>query len=188
MKTGWIIAILVAAVVALLLFPVMVKNGLIDKQENMIEAWSQIDTQLQRRADLVPNLVATVKGYASHEEKIFLEVAEARSRLLAAGSPEAKAQASSFMSGALGRLLAISENYPQLKADSTFIRLQDELAGTENRISVARTRYNNAVKIYNSAIRKFPGNLFAPGMEMEKAEYYEPPSLESLQTPPEVKF
>jgi len=188
MKMGWIVAILVVVGAGILLVPIVVKNGLIDKQETVAEAWSQIETQLQRRGDLVPNLVTTVKGYAAHEEKIFTEVAEARSRLIAAGGPSAKAQASSVLSGMLGRLLAVSESYPQLKADSTFIRLQDELAGTENRISVARTRYNKSVKIFNAAIRKFPGSMFAPGMGLESAEYYSPPAVEALQTPPEVTF
>ena len=154
----------------------------------MQESWKQIETQLQRRADLIPNLVSTVKGYASHEKEVFTDVANARAKLLAASGPKETGMASSLLNGAMGRLLAISESYPELKADTSFVRLQDELAGTENRIAVTRTRYNKTVKIYNASIRKFPGSLFAGKMNLEKAEYYEPPNSVALQTPPEVKF
>ena len=179
---------LLCIAVIIIFFPIVVRNGLIDLDETRTEAWSQIDVQLQRRADLVPNLVATVKGYASHEDKIFTGIAEARSRMLAARTPTTKAAAAGALSSVLGRLLAISENYPQLKADSTFIRLQDELAGTENRISVARIRYNSTVKTYNAAIRKFPGHLFAPDMGLEKGEFFEPPEGQNIRDVPEVSF
>ncbi len=188
MKWFGVIVAVVAIAIAAIAFPIIVKNGLIEKDESMSEAWSQIDTQLQRRADLVPNLVSTVKGYAAHEKDIFTAVADARAKLLAAKSPSMKAAASGLLNGALGRLLAISENYPQLKADSSFVRLQDELAGTENRIAVTRTRYNKSVKLYNASIRKFPGSLFADRLEMTKAEYYEPPTALNVDTVPEVKF
>ena len=188
MKMFGIVAILVVLGLIAVAFPIIVKNGLIEKDESMNEAWSQIDTQLQRRADLVPNLVSTVKGYAAHEKEIFTAVAEARSKLIAAKSPSMKAAASGLLNGALGRLLAISENYPQHKADTSFVRLQDELAGTENRIAVARTRYNKSVKLYNAAIRKFPGSIFADKLDMTKAEYYEPPAALNVDTVPEVKF
>ncbi len=165
------------------------RNNLISKDEFVSEQWSQIDTQLQRRADLLPNLVNTVKGYAAHENQIFTEIAEARSRLLGAVGPEGKAAAEGAVTSALGRLLAIAENYPQLKADSTFIRLQDELAGTENRIGVARGRYNQAVRGFNTAIRVFPGSLFASGLGLTSAQYFEPPSgREAVQTVPTVSF
>lgn len=176
------------AIVLVIIFVVSVKNGLIDKDETVRESWSQIDTQLQRRADLVPNLVATVKGYAAHEKDVFTAVADARAKLLGAKTPGAKAAASGLLNGALGRLMAISESYPQLKADTSFLRLQDELTGTENRIAVVRMRYNKSVKIFNAAIRKFPGSMFAGKMGFSKAEYYEPPANLNVAKVPEVKF
>lgn len=185
--TGFIIAVIIVLII-IFVFPIMVKNGLIDKDESVSEGWKQIDTQLQRRADLIPNLLATVKGYAEHEKEVFTSVADARSKLLSARGPKATAAASGILNGALGRLMAISEKYPDLKANTNFIRLQDELAGTENRIAVARTRYNRLVKTFNAAIRKFPGHLFADKLDLEKAEYYEPPNKAAIQTVPEVKF
>lgn len=187
---------IIFAVAGILLFIVLLaawviscRNGLIGQDEFVREQWSQIDTQLQRRADLLPNLVNTVKGYAAHESKVFGDIAEARSRLLAASGPEGKAAAEGQVTSALGRLLALAENYPQLKADSTFIRLQDELAGTENRIGVARGRYNQAVRNFNTAIRAFPGSLFAPGLSLTAAQYFEPPAgREAVQTVPTVSF
>ncbi len=165
------------------------RNSLISRDEFVREQWSQIDTQLQRRADLIPNLVNTVKGYAAHENQIFTEIAEARSKLLGATGPEEKAAADGAMTSALGRLLVIAENYPQLKADTTFIRLQDELAGTENRIGVARGRYNQAVRDFNTAIRVFPGSLFASGLGLTSAQYFEPPAgRAAVETAPVVNF
>ncbi|MGE4564357.1 MAG: LemA family protein [Victivallaceae bacterium] len=187
-----LVALLIVIVLMLVvggLFVVTVRNGLIDRDEAVKSAWSEIDTQLQRRLDLIPNLVETVKGYAKHEEKIMTEVAEARSRLIAASGPAAKAAAGTAFESALGRLLAISENYPDLKANASFIRLQDELAGTENRISVARTRYNATARDYNAAIRKFPGSLFANDLELKSAEYFQPPEgAASVVKPPKVTF
>jgi len=184
--TGLVVFLALAAVV--LIGGCSVYNGLINKDERVKEGWSQIDAQLQRRADLVPNLVATVKGYAAHEEKIFTEVTEARSRLLAAQTPGAKAEADQALNSAIGRLLVTVENYPGLKADQTFIRLQDELAGTENRIAVARTRYNQAVTAFNTAIRAFPGNLFAGRLGLSRAEHYQAPDAAAVQAPPKVQF
>ncbi|OGV55227.1 MAG: LemA family protein [Lentisphaerae bacterium GWF2_44_16] len=169
-------------------FIIIVRNGLISKDEKVKESWAQIDTQLQRRADLIPNLVNTVKGYAKHEKDIFENVSNARGRLLSAKGPEQKAAASAELSGFMGRLLAIAENYPDLKANTNFIRLQDELAGTENRISVARTRYNDAVKTFNASIRKIPGSMFADGLGFKSAEYFQPADKTKVQQPPEVKF
>ncbi len=186
MKWLWI-GIVVAAI-TIIMFPIIVRNGLIEKDESVSESWSQIDTQLQRRADLVPNLIATVKGYAAHEKDVFTAVADARSKLMAAQTPGAKAAASGLLNGALGRLMAISESYPQLKADTSFVRLQDELTGTENRIAVVRMRYNKSVKMFNASIRKFPGNVFADKMGLSKAEYYEPPVSLNVNEVPEVKF
>ena len=163
-------------------------NGLIAKDETVKSEWAQIDTQLQRRADLIPNLVGTVKGYAAHEKEIFESIANARASLLSAEGPLKKAAANDALNASLGRLLAIAENYPNLKADQSFIRLQDELAGTENRIAVARIRYNDAVKTLNATIRGFPGSLFAGAAGIKQAEYFQPKDKESLQRPPEVKF
>ena len=139
-------------------------------------AKQQISVQLQRRADLVPNLVATVQGFASHETEVFTAVADARAKLAGAataGDLSQMASASQQLNGALGRLLAISENYPQLKSNENFLRLQDELSGTENRVAVARTDYNNAVNEYNTYIRRFPQVLTAKVMGMKAREYYE---------------
>jgi len=185
-----IVVVLVFVLVGGLLFPIIVKNGLITKDETVNEAWAQIDAQLQRRMDLIPNLVNTVKGYAKHEKEIFENIGKARSQLLAAKSPSQKALANGMLESSLGRLLAIAENYPTLKADKAFIRLQDELAGTENRITVARSRYNTIVKAYNASIRKFPGSLFASDLELKKREYFNIPSnmKQQAETPPEVKF
>lgn len=190
MKNVWKIVVAAVAVVLIAVgWVISVKNGLIAADEEVNGHWSQIDTQLQRRADLIPNLVATVKGYAAHEEKIFTGIAEARGRLLTARGPREKAEAAAEVTTSLGRLLAIAENYPELRANANFIRLQDELAGTENRIAVARGRYNQAVKAFNRDIRQFPGSLFAPGMGLVKREYFEPPAgRAAVEKAPEVKF
>ena len=151
-------------------------NSIQTMDETAAASKQQIEVQLQRRADLVPNLVETVKGYAAQEATIFTAVAEARAGLLGAvrgGGVQQMATANDQMTGALGRLLAISENYPQLKSDQNFLRLQDELAGTENRIAVARTDYNNAVRDYNAYIRKFPAVLTAKVTGAKSREYFE---------------
>lgn len=144
--------------------------------EQAQQAKQQIDVQLQRRADLVPNLVATVKGYAAHEEEVFIAVAQARAGLLGAiktGDAGQEANANLAMTGALGRLLAISEAYPQLKADQSFLRLQDELAGTENRVATARNDYNQAVQSYNTYIRTFPQAITAKITGAKPRTYFE---------------
>lgn len=165
------------------------RNGLIQKDEAVKAQWGDIDAQLQRRVDLIPNLVNTVKGYAKHEEDIFKAVSDARARMMSAGSAPAKAEAGAALDGALGRLLAVAESYPQLKANENFVRLQDELAGTENRIAVARTRYNETVKDFNASIRQFPGSLFVSGLQLKPADYFRPPAgSKAVQNPPEVKF
>ncbi len=166
-------------------------NSIQTYDEQASAAQGQIETQIQRRADLIPNLVSTVKGYAQHEETIFTEVANARSRLLSAkggGDPEAMANANAQMSGALGRLLAISENYPQLKADANFRQLQDELTGTENRIAVARTDYNDAVRQYNTYIRQFPTTLTAKVTGAKQRKYFEVTDPAMRGAPPSVDF
>ena len=190
MKKGLIVLIAIVGIVVVIGMALAGSyNGLVEKQNEVEGKQAEIATQLQRRADLIPNLVNTVKGYAKHEEKIFTEVADARSRLLSAQGPAAKAEAGAQLNSVLGRLLAVAENYPQLKASDNFVRLQDELAGTENRISVARTRYNQTVRDFNAAIRKFPGSLFAPGLDFKAAEYFQPPEgAAAVAKPPAVSF
>jgi LemA protein len=148
-------------------------NTMVEERTAVERAWADVDAQLQRRNDLVPNLVQTVKGYAKHEEKVFTAVAEARSKVAGAPTPQGKIAAAGELSGALSRLLAVAERYPELKADRTFIRLSDELAGTENRIAVARTRYNGAVETYNSSVAKFPGLITARLFHFEKKPFFE---------------
>jgi len=144
---------------------------------------SEIDNMLKRRADLVPNLVNTVKGYAKHEKEIFVAVAEARAKIGSAKSVKEKSLASSMMDKALGRLLVVVEKYPDLKANQNFIRLQDELTGTENRIAVARTRYNEAVKAYNTAIRQFFKSIIANMQGYEKRDFFEIENPEDKEVP-----
>ena len=137
------------------------RNDMVRKNETVKQTWSQVDVVLQRRADLIPNLVATVKGYAQQEQTVFGDIANARAGLLNARTPAAKIAAKGQLDGALGRLLAIAENYPNLKSNQNFLALQDELAGTENRIAVERRRYNEAIQDYNTYIGLFPNNIFA---------------------------
>jgi LemA protein len=137
------------------------RNQMVIKNQAVNAAWAQVDVVLQRRADLIPNLVETVKGYAAQEQTVFGDIAKARSALLGAQTPADRIAANGQLDGALGRLLAIVENYPQLKSNENFLRLQDELAGTENRIAVERRRYNEAVQDYNTYVQLFPNNIFA---------------------------
>lgn len=148
-------------------------NQFVTLDEEVNNQESQIETQLQRRGDLIPNLVNTVQGYASHEEEIFTDIADARSRLSGAANVEEMAEANDEMTSALSRLLAISENYPDLKADKQFTGLRDELAGAENRIAVARQDYNDAVSEYNRNTRTFPGNIIAGLFDFDKKDYFE---------------
>src|SRR5687768_7384212 len=136
-------------------------NRFVSQEEAVKAQWAQVQNQLQRRNDLIPNLVETVKGYAQHEEAVFRDIAEARSKLLAAQSPADTIQAANQQTSALGRLLAVVENYPQLRANEQFNRLMDELAGTENRIAVERMRYNEKIQEYNTSRRQFPANITA---------------------------
>ena len=156
-------------------------------QEEAVKAqWAQVQNQIQRRNDLIPNLVETVKGYASHEEGVFKDIADARSRLLAAKSPEETIAAANQQSSALGRLLAVVENYPQLKSNEQFNRLMDELAGTENRIAVERMRYNEAIQAYNTKRGQFPSNMTAKMFGFKEYPYFEAPP--SAQGVPKVDF
>lgn len=166
MSKGLIITLAIVAVIVLVVLMcfgsyISTRNTLVQKNEAVKASWSQVDIVLQRRADLIPNLVETVKGYAAQEQKVFGDIAAARSRLLSANTPQEKIAANGGLDSAIGRLLAISENYPQLKSNENFLRLQDELAGTENRISVERKRYNDTLQDYNTYIQLFPNNIFA---------------------------
>ncbi len=166
---------------------ISVKNTLVQKNEGVKAAWSQVDIVLQRRADLIPNLVETVKGIAKQEQTVFGDIAKARSALLSAGTPEQKIAANGQLDGALGRLLLIVENYPQLKSNENFLRLQDELAGTENRIAVERKRYNDTLRDYNTYVQQFPNSLFAPGMGFKPNNAYFEAS-EASRVVPKVNF
>ena len=161
-------------------------NTLVTMDEGVKAAWAQVENQLQRRYDLIPNLVETVKGYAAHEKEVFIKVTEARSKVAGAGSISDKISANNQLSSALARLLVVVERYPDLKANTNFIRLQDELAGTENRISVERRRFNETVRIYNTKIRSFPTNIIAGMFGFEKATFFEVPK--ERQEAPKVKF
>src|SRR5437899_2792082 len=161
-------------------------NRLVAQDQQVKAAWAQVQNVLQRRADLIPNLVETVKGYASHEKQVFESVAEARSRLAGAATPREAAAANAGLTSALGRLLAIAENYPNLKANENFIRLQDELAGSENRIAVERMRYNEAVRQFNTSLKSFPTNLLASFFRFSEREYFE--AEEGAKEVPKVKF
>lgn len=180
--------IIIGIVVGILLIGgctvISIKNSLINKEETISQQWSEVENQLQRRYDLIPNLVATVKGYAKHESEVFKNIAEARAAMFSAKGVNAKAEADANMNSALSRLMAIAENYPELKANQNYIRLMDELAGTENRIAVTRKRYNDSVKEFNTAIRQFPGSMFG----FEKKEYFEPPAKGKMEVAPKVEF
>jgi LemA protein len=156
-----VLAVLVVIVLALFGQYVGVKNNLVAKDQAVKASWSQVDIVLQRRADLIPNLVETVKGYAQQEVTVFGDIAKARSALLSAQTPSDKIAANGQLDGAIGRLLVIVENYPQLKSNENFLRLQDELAGTENRIAVERKRYNDTLQDYNTYVLQFPNSIYA---------------------------
>jgi LemA protein len=180
-----LIVVIVLVLIALLAFGqyVGVRNTLVTKNEGVKASWSQVDIVLQRRADLIPNLVETVKGYAQQEQTVFGDIAKARSALLSAGTPQDKIAANQQLDGALGRLLLIVENYPQLKSNENFLRLQDELAGTENRIAVERKRYNDTLQDYDTYIQKFPNNIYAGWAGFKPNEAYFAATEQSRQVP-----
>ena len=166
---------------------ISVKNTLVAKNEGVKSTWSEVDVVLQRRADLIPNLVETVKGITKQEQAVFGEIAQARSQLLSASSPSDKIAANGRLDGALGRLLAIAENYPQLRSSENFLRLQDELAGTENRIAVERKRYNDTLQDYNTYVQQFPNSFFAANLGFKPNTAYFAAS-EGARTVPKVNF
>src|SRR5580704_5043383 len=184
MSKGWIVLI-VLVLIALVVFGqyIGVRNTLVAKDQAVKAAWSQVDIVLQRRADLIPNLVETVKGYAKQEQTVFGDIAKARSALLSAGTPSEKIAANNQLDGALGRLLVVVENYPNLKSNENFLRLQDELAGTENRISVERKRYNDALQDYNTYVLQFPNSLYAGWAGFKQNPAYFQASEASRATP-----
>jgi LemA protein len=184
-----VILVVIVGLIAVVSFGAYVntRNTLVSKNEAVKSAWSQVDIALQRRADLIPNLVETVKGYAQQEQTVFGDIAKARSALLSAGTPQQKIAANSQLDGALGRLLLIVENYPQLKSNENFLRLQDELAGTENRISLERKRYNDTLQDYNTYVQQFPNSLFAGWAGFKPNDAYFQAS-EGSRAVPKVNF
>jgi len=187
MKAVWIV------LGAVVLVAVVLGGGLVSKWNQLVAMdtdikakWAQVENQLQRRADLIPNLVETVKGFAAQERTILEGIANARAKMAGAGSIPDRIAASNELSSALARLLVVVENYPQLKSDATFARLMDELAGTENRLSVERKRYNDSVQAYNVKVRQFPGNLLAGMLGFRDQPFFEVPAA-ARQVPP-VRF
>ncbi|MFP3960458.1 MAG: LemA family protein [Spirochaetaceae bacterium] len=179
---GVILVILIAAVS----WYVGARNSLVEMEERINGAWSEVENQLQRRSDLIPNLVNTVRGFADQEEEVFTSIADARARLAGAEGVQETAESYEGLQSALSRLLVVVEDYPELRSNENFIRLQDELAGTENRIAVARRRYNETVEAYNARIRRFPTAIIASQLGFEARDYFEVEE-ESLEVP-EVDF
>ena len=195
MKKTWTIITVIAVIVILVIYSISSYNSLVSQDESVSTAWSNVENQYQRRADLIPNLVNTVKGYAAHEKETLDAVVSARSKATQATisiddlTPEklqAYQKAQGEIGAALGRLLAITENYPDLKANENFQALQTQLEGTENRISVERRKFNEIAKSYNTTIRRFPKNIIAGLFGFEKRPYFE--AAEGSEKAPEVKF
>lgn len=191
MKRGQMIALVIVIVIlvgALSVYSFFkgTYNSFVQIDETVSGTWAEVENNLQRRYDLIPNLVNTVKGYAEQEKDIFKGVAEARSKVGGAGSVKERMDAENELGSALSRMLLVVENYPQLKSDANFRMLQDELSGTENRLAVARKRYNDAVKQYNIQVRRFPQNLVANMFGFEKREFFDAPK--SAEEVPEVQF
>jgi LemA protein len=192
MSKGMLAGLGVLGVIVVALFLVggsyvSAKNQMVAKDQTVKSAWSEVDVQMQRRADLIPNLVETVKGFTKEENSVFAEIANARAGMLNAQTPQSKIAANGQLDGALGRLLLLTENYPQLRSSEQFMRLQDELAGTENRIGVARKRYNDAIQDYNTFIGQFPNSIWAGMAGFHPNDAYFKAS-EAAKQVPNVKF
>ncbi len=187
-KRNFLIALIIILVVVFSTYSFFkgTYNTFVSLDEAVAGSWAQVENQLQRRYDLIPNLVETVKGYAGHEKSVFIDVTNARSKVGGAGNVSEKIKANNQLTTALSRLLVVVERYPELKANQNFIRLQDELAGTENRIAVERRRYNETVKTYNIKIRSFPANLLAGMYGFDKAAFFEAPEV--AKAVPKIKF
>jgi len=181
-----VLAVIVILVIALYSFFAGNYNRFVKMDVGIKAAWSQVENQLQRRYDLIPNLVETVKGYAKQEKDVLVEVTNARAKVGGAGNVPDKIAANNELSSALSRLLVVVERYPDLKSNQNFMKLQDELAGTENRIAIERRRYNEAVKVYNEAVRSFPANMLAAMYGFKEAAFFEAPK--DAKTAPQVKF
>lgn len=189
-STGKIIlSVIIGILVISIMWGVSTRNGLVSSYEEVQQEASNVETQLQRRSDLIPNFVSTVKGYAAHEEEVYTAIADARAKLAGAiddNDVESMSEANSELDSALSRLLMVVENYPELKANENFIALQDELAGTENRITIARQNYNDKVADYNKEMKKFPANIIANMSGFDEAEYFE--ASEGAKEVPTVEF
>jgi LemA protein len=179
--------IILILVILLVIAFIAIYNRLVVKRMRVNNGWAQIDVQLKRRYDLIPNLVETVKGYAKHEKEVFEKVAELRSRAMGAQSPKEAAEANNMLTSTLKTLFAVAENYPQLKANENFLKLQEELTATENKISFARQFYNDVVMDYNATIQKFPQTIVASMFNFKAREFFEAPE-EERTTVPKVKF
>ena len=186
----WIIAAVVAVVVVLLIAAVLIYNGLVGKKVETENAWSQIDVQLKRRHDLIPNLVETVKGYAKHESETLEKVVQARNMAMSAQGVAEKAQAENQLTGALKTIFALAESYPDLKANQSFLSLQEELTATENRIGFARQHYNDVVGQYNTGLMRFPANLVGGLFGFRQVEFFQLDAAEAaaVRQAPKVKF
>jgi len=192
MSKGLLVTLGVVGVLILAVFMVFgsyvsAKNQMVAKDQVVKSQWSEVDVQLERRADLIPNLVETVKGFTKEESTVFGDIANARAGMLNAQGPAAKIAANGQLDGAIGRLLLLTENYPQLRSSEQFMRLQDELSGTENRIGVARKRYNDAIQDYNTFILQFPNSIWASMAGFKPNDAYFKAS-EAARTVPNVKF
>jgi LemA protein len=190
MKAVWIgIGGVVAVIVIMFMMFISINNKIIDTDENVNQSWANVETVLQRRFDLIPNLVNTVKGFADHETELLTEVTRLRSQwgeAKASGNADQSVKTAGMLEGALGRLMVVVEKYPDIKSNQNFLALQEELSGTENRISVERRRYNEAVAAYNTSIRQFPGAFIANITGFEKREAFE--AAQGAETAPVVEF
>ena len=182
-----VVGVLVLVVLMVFSSYISARNQMVAKDQNVKAAWSEVDVQMERRADLIPNLVETVKGFTKEESTVFGDIANARAGMLNAQGPQAKIAANGQLDSAIGRLLLLTENYPLLRSSDQFMRLQDELSGTENRIGIARKRYNDALQDYNTFVLQFPNNIWAgiAGYQVNNAFFTASPTA---RTVPAVKF